>query len=261
MIKLIVSDMDGTLLKSDGSLPDGFYDTFYKLKEKGIIFAIGSGRQYHTLLNNFNEIRDSITVIAENGAILIHEGKKIFSKTITRDKALEIVQDVKKTENCDMVLCCENYAYVEDRDPEFAGAVNKYYHNTRAIKNLIDFPEDEVLKIAVYDYEDANLAKDKLVNKWGSEFQLIVSGKNWMDIGRLDVDKGTALEILQNHLKINSMDTVVFGDYFNDVPMFNKAYYSFAMENAPEGVKEQAQFIAVSNDNNGVIKKIKELVL
>jgi len=260
MIKLIVTDMDGTLLKSDGTLPDNFYDTFYKLREKGIIFLIASGRQYHTLLNNFNEVRDSISVIAENGAIVIHQGKKLFSKKIDRDKALEIVKDVKQVKNCDVVLCGSDYAYVEDKNMEFAEAVNKYYHHTKVIRDLQDFPQDEVLKIAVYDYEDAKSARDELYPRWGNEFQLIVSGKHWMDYGRLDVDKGTALEHLQKYFNIQPGETVVFGDYFNDVPMFDKAYYSFAMENAPDGVKDKARFTAGSNDSNGVIEKINELI-
>jgi len=260
MIKLIVTDMDGTLLNGEGNLPDEFYDTFYKLKNMGIIFAIGSGRQYHTLLNNFDEIRDKISVIAENGAIVIHEGKKIFSKSFSREKTIKIVEDVKKIDTSDVVVCGENYAYVEDKNPEFAAAVAKYYHHTKTVKNLIDFPDDQVLKVAVYDYEDPNISRDKLIDKWGDQFQLIVSGKNWMDFGRLDVDKGTALQAYQKLMNIKPSETVVFGDYFNDVPMFSRADYSFAMENAPQGVKDKAAFIAESNVSNGVIKKIRELV-
>lgn len=260
MIKLIVTDMDGTLLNSDSNLPDEFYDTFYKLKDMGIIFAIGSGRQYHTLLNNFNEIRDKISVIAENGAIIIHEGKKIFSKSFSRDKTIEIVKDVKKIDNCDVVVCGENYAYVEDKNPEFAAAVAKYYHHTKAVKDLLKFPADEVLKVAVYDYVDPEISRNKLFEKWGNQFQLIISGKHWMDFGRLDVDKGTALETYQKLMNIKPSETVVFGDYFNDVPMFGRADYSFAMENAPQAVKDKAAYIAESNDSNGVIKKIRELV-
>lgn len=260
MIKLIVTDMDGTLLKSNGTLPKDFYDTFDKLRENGIIFMIASGRQYHTLLDNFDKIRNSISVIAENGAIVIHEGRKLFSKTFEREKALEIVRDVKQSKNCDVVLCCSDYAYVEDKNMEFAEAVNKYYHHTKVIKDLNDFPDDEVLKIAVYDYEDAKNAREELYPKWKDEYQLIVSGKHWMDFGRLDVDKGTGLELLQEYFNIKPEETVVFGDYFNDVPLFEKAYYSFAMENAPQGVKDKARFIAKSNDDNGVIAKIKELV-
>lgn len=261
MIKLIVTDMDGTLLRGDGSLPEDFYNTFHKLKDKGIVFAVASGRQYHTLLDNFNEIRKEISVIAENGAVLIHKEKKIYTKGIDRLKALDIVKDVREIKSCDIVLCCGDYAYVEDRNPEFAEAVNKYYHHTKVIRKFEEFPEDEVLKIAVYDYEDAYALREKLVSKWGREFQLIVSGKHWMDVGRSDVDKGTALDFLQNYLNIGSEETVVFGDYYNDVPMFNKASYSYAMENAPEGVKDKAAFITMSNNCNGVIEKIKELVL
>ena len=67
--------------------------------------------------------------------------------------------------------------------------------------------------------------------------------------------------MIQQKFGITREETMVFGDYFNDVEMLKAAYHSYAMENAPSGVKKHANFIAKSNIENGVLEVIKEVVL
>ena len=74
MIKLIATDMDGTLLNSKNEIQDGFYEVFNKLEEKGIIFAAASGRQYYNLLKRFEGIEDKMMFIAENGTFVVYKG-------------------------------------------------------------------------------------------------------------------------------------------------------------------------------------------
>ncbi|MBQ8734271.1 MAG: HAD hydrolase family protein, partial [Anaerotignum sp.] len=71
--------------------------------------------------------------------------------------------------------------------------------------------------------------------------------------------KGTAVEALQDLWGIAPEETMVFGDQYNDVDMFDRAYYSFAMADAVEGVKKKARFIAGSNNEGGVVKAIREI--
>ena len=77
MIKLIATDMDGTLLNSKNEIQDGFYEVFNKLEEKGIIFAAASGRQYYNLLKRFEGIEDKMMFIAENGTFVVYKGKEL----------------------------------------------------------------------------------------------------------------------------------------------------------------------------------------
>lgn len=259
MIKLIATDIDGTLLNSDGKLPDGFNELILKLSKKGIYFAIASGRQYQTLINDFAPFKDQLVFIAENGALVMHHGKELFFRALERHKVEGIIKDIREAGDRDIVLCGKKSAYVETTNPEFEAEVRKYYFNCELVKDLLEI-EDDILKIALYDYIGAEENSYNMFNsKWGQEVNVIVSGKHWMDFGRPDVDKGVALKFLQDKFGVCFEETVVFGDYFNDVPMMEAAYYSYAVSNAPAGVKEKARFEAPSNTEEGVLKVISDM--
>ena len=87
------------------------------------------------------------------------------------------------------------------------------------------------------------------------------SGTTCFDICRLGGTKKQGINILQEMFNVGYDETMVFGDHMNDLEMMNSAYYSYAMENAKEDVKKTARFIASNNDDDGVIKVIKEVVL
>jgi len=97
--------------------------------------------------------------------------------------------------------------------------------------------------------------------KWSKLLQLTISAQVWLDIGRNDIDKGTAIKFLQSDFGLSEAETMAFGNYYNDVSMLQNVYHSYVMENAPDEVKKHGRFIAKSNDENGVIRVIKHKVL
>lgn len=261
MIKLIATDMDGTLLKSNGQLPNEFSAVLNNLIDKGVMFCVASGRQYFTLRDNMAAFKDKITFIAENGACIVKNDKELFSKTLDRTMVKEFIKDLNELPECKAVLCGKKSAYVLDKSAEFIDEVNKYYHKCSSA-NSLDEINDEFFKIALYDPKgSANNSNPILSKKWGKLLQLAVSGQVWLDIGRNDVNKGTAIKFLQGKLGITEAETMAFGDYYNDVSMLQNVYHSYVMENAPDGVKKHGRFIAKSNDENGVIMVIKHRVL
>ncbi|WP_234123026.1 Cof-type HAD-IIB family hydrolase [Clostridium hydrogenum] len=259
MIKLIATDMDGTLLKSNGELPDEFSTVLNNLIDKGIMFCVASGRQYFTLRDNMAEFKDKITFIAENGACIYKNDEELFSKTLDRAMAKEVLEDLNKLPDCKAVLCGEKSAYVLDKSIEFIDEVRKYYHKCTTA-NSFDEIDDEFFKIAIYDPKGpANNSNLLLSQKWSKKLQLTISGQVWLDVGRTDINKGTAIKSLQSKFGITEAECMAFGDYYNDVPMLESVYHSYVMENAPDGVKKHGRFIAKSNDACGVIQVIKEL--
>ena len=87
MIKLIATDMDGTLLNSKHEIDDSFYEVLPKLQEKGIKFTIASGRQYYSLLDTFEGISDNLLFIAENGTYVMYRGEEIMVNPLDKDLA------------------------------------------------------------------------------------------------------------------------------------------------------------------------------
>lgn len=261
MIKLIATDMDGTLLKSNGQLPHEFSTVLSNLIDRGIIFSVASGRQYFTLRDNMSEFKDKITFIAENGAFIVRDDKELFSKTLDRKIIKELINDLNELPDCKAIFCGKKSAYVLDKSTEFIDEVKKYYHRC-TLANNFDEIDDEFFKISLYDPKGpANNSNLFLSPKWSKTLQLTISGQVWLDIGRNDIDKGTAIKFLQSDFGVSEAETMAFGDYYNDVSMLQNVYHSYVMENAPEGVKKHGRFIAKSNDENGVISVIKHKVL
>ena len=94
MVKLILTDMDGTLLDEAGRLPQGFDAMIAELRKRGVLFGAASGRQYFSLLESFAKYRDDFVFVAENGTNVRYQGKQVFSCPMDRAVALKILNDV-----------------------------------------------------------------------------------------------------------------------------------------------------------------------
>lgn len=111
----------------------------------------------------------------------------------------------------------------------------------------------------VYGNSTTQSCYDAMYPQMPEEMTLVISGDACLDTGIKGVTKGSALAALQEMWGISPEETLVFGDQFNDVEMFDQAYYSYAMENATDGVKERARFVAGNNNNGAVVDTICRL--
>ena len=119
MIKLIATDMDGTLLDSNNTINPEFYEVFEKLKEKDVIFAAASGRQYYNLIDRFEDIKDNMMFIAENGTFVMHKGKEVLVNSLDKQLAIELIKIGQTIENSYVILCGKNSAYISNTDEKF----------------------------------------------------------------------------------------------------------------------------------------------
>lgn len=261
MIRLVASDMDGTLLNEYDKLSEETFDIIMKLKEKNILFAVASGRQYFNIKNKFSKIQENIIYVVENGSYVILEGEELYSSKLDRNIVNLFIDTARQIEGCEIVLCGKKGAYIEKSYEEFIHEVERYYLKYEIV-NSFNEVKDDILKFTIYDFKGSMENCNKIFKPlFGDNFQVMVSGENWLDIINHDVSKGVAIKQLQEKYNIRPEETMVFGDYFNDLSMFEEAYYSYAMENAPEEVKEHARFIAKSNKENGVLEVIKNKIL
>jgi Cof subfamily protein (haloacid dehalogenase superfamily) len=253
--------MDGTLLDENGNMPEGFFDIFKQLKKKDIIFAAASGRQYYNLLDNFDSIKDEMMFIAENGTLVMDKGRELYSNFLCNDDVQSLVKLSRQVNGAYTILCGKKTAYIEDNNPKLIHEVEKYYSRYKVVTDLLEV-EDDILKFTLCDFKDASKNSNGILHPlYKDKLRIIISGYLWLDLVNNDVNKGTAIKSIQQRLNISPKETMVFGDYFNDVEMLQSAYHSYAMENAPEGVKRHARFTARSNKDKGVLQVIKKLIL
>jgi len=251
-VKLVVTDMDGTLLNSNHEVSAQFFEIHKSLKEKNIHFAAASGRQYHSIAEKLEKIKSDITIIAENGGYGKQGDTDLFVFDLPLENITEPLQILRKIKNPNIVLCGMKAAYVESKDPEFIATFSQFYTKFELVDDLTKITDDTFFKIAVYHKECSETHLLPFTASFSEDLQVLVSGKNWIDISNFNANKGKALSILQNQLGVTKEETMVFGDYNNDLKMLALADFSYAMKNAHSNVKEIANFETKSNDENGV---------
>ncbi|MCL1990327.1 MAG: Cof-type HAD-IIB family hydrolase [Defluviitaleaceae bacterium] len=259
MVKLIATDMDGTLLNDKKEMPEQIFDIIDQLREKEMMFVVASGRQYQSLLRLYEGIKDKITIIAENGGIVIEEGEIVFSNIVEMEHVREIVTTVNQVPGLKIVICGLKSAYLfEDNiETEYPKEmVDSYFPVRKIIKDLDDLPEGEaVVKFAIFDPQ--HCATENIyphLSHLKAKYHIAVSGKEWVDIMNHGINKGIAIQKLQEKWRITPKETMVFGDESNDYEMMQRAYYSYAMANAVPKIKDVANFMAPSNEEAGVIQ-------
>lgn len=259
-VKLIASDMDGTLLNGKGELDPAFFPLFRELELRGIRFAAASGRQYDGLLRTFAPVADRMLFIAENGAYAAAGRKEWLLLDMDHETVAGLIAGIRRIEGTCIVLAGRDSAYIEDKQPEFVREARKYYTRCQEVGDLLDVRGDKLLKIAVYDFLGAGENSYPRLKHLEHGFQVAVSGEKWMDISRKGANKGAALELIQRKLGISSEETMVFGDQMNDASMIRQARFSYAMANAVPEIRSMAAFEAPSNEENGVMQVLGKML-
>jgi len=258
-IKLIVTDMDGTLLNSKHEVSSLFFDLFKRLKEHNIIFVAASGRPYYGMTSKLETIKNDIIIVAENGGLAIQNDNVLLSNPIKTENLRKIIAIVNSIDDAHPVFCTRHKAYVMSKSERLLELLSEYYHNYQVINSTSSIEED-VYKVALFHEESSEKYIYPSVKVLESDFKVKLSATHWVDISEIEANKGTAIKNIQKKYKITTKETLAFGDYNNDVEMFDNAYYSFAMENAHPVVKDIARF-ETSNNNNFGVEAILEQVL
>ena len=173
--------MDGTLLNDNHEINPEFWGILKKLKAKNIIFACASGRQYYSLIKTFEDTKDDIYFIAENGGFVAYQDEILHIDTLERKKVFEFIEIARKIDGVNIVLCGKNSAYVESNNSKFISEVKPYYERVEIV-NTLEEVEDDFLKIALCDFKSSEGNSYKFFKEFENKYKVTVSGKLWLDI-------------------------------------------------------------------------------
>lgn len=255
MIRLIFSDMDGTLLDENGKLPAGFGAMYERLKERGIRFAPASGRQYASLVQTFAAWRDELIFVAENGTMVMEHDRELFSSPVDRALALDVMRTGEQIGGVRSVLCGKKQGYLHSGDdaPEFRAELAKYVSQSAVVEDFASV-DDLPIKMSFCDFTGhAEETILPVMQAYADRLQVSLSSTEWVDLYNLGVSKGVAARQIQARLGITPNECAAFGDYENDLELMDAVTHSFAMENAIPAVKERARYMAPSNSADGVM--------
>ena len=260
-VKLVVTDMDGTLLNSKNDVSPRFFEIYEELKKRNIHFVAASGRQLFSIKEKLSPIKDEIYVIAENGGITLKAEEVLNTYTLPLNEVQEIIKTIREIDQAEMVICGKKRAYIESKDQDFIDFFKEFYVEYTQVDDLLEVEDDDFFKIAVYHPTDAEKHIYPSAQNFEHKFKVKVSGEHWVDLSGLETHKGNALQKLQDQLGVDKSQTMVFGDYNNDLEMLQLADFSFAMANSHPNVKKTANYSTKSNDELGVESILEKVIL
>ncbi|AYA36800.1 HAD family phosphatase [Hymenobacter oligotrophus] len=259
-IRLIATDVDGTLLNSRHELSPNFYSLFEQLQANNVVFAVASGRQYHNLRSRFARIAEHVVFVAENGSYVVWRGKQLLVQALPLAAVADVLHLARRLPGVQAVLCGKRSAYVDCGTDDFLARIRPFYDAVAVVPDLLQVTHDEFLKIALLDERGAETHLLPHFAHLQGELQVMVSGMHWLDIAHGLASKGRALAALQQQYGIGPAQTMAFGDYLNDLDMMQYAQFSYAMANAHPQVKQAARYLAASNDEFGVAAVLEQVV-
>lgn len=255
MIKLVVSDLDGTLVpEGSGTLPQELVDTLNRLQESGIPFAVSSGRQYASLKRVFRPLAVEPYILALNGGCIYKGDRCLYQDPMPQEAALTIAREAARLPYCDVILETREECWVYRSRNKVAKELDDRQYHYREIERLEDV-QGRVVKVACYLTEGLEAFAQENQQRWGGQCSVARSGERWVDFNVSN--KGRGLEALCKLLGIDPADTVAFGDNLNDRPMLAVAGTGWV---APGGNAQLRQEFPTCVDTRLEIEKILQKI-
>lgn len=264
MYKMIVTDLDGTLLDNNKSVSNSSKKYLKELKENGYIVCIDTGRTLGRAKYVLGKLDYINYIIGNNGTYIydVCSDKNIYQSTIKTEDIKELfIKYLNEYE----IFEINSYEYIlsyckkiENKEPFVEKIDNKdeYFSRINDVYNVtLSFKKEEKIDVFLEDLK--NNYKEIRVFIMQDSF----SKKKWITLINKNDDKFNGLCILKDKLGINNNDIIAFGDSLNDLEMIEKVGFGVAMKNALNDVKNKAKDITMEDNNNdGVILYLKKLI-
>lgn len=271
--KLVCIDMDGTLLNSKKRVTDETKRVLLEAKQRGVTVAISTGRIYNNAAFFSNYIGLNAPVIAANGAIIRDEKSNlIYEGIIGYEPSMEIMNVFKKY-NMKLNFHTRESIYCGGFIEKFA----IYMLSTRGLpadykvrlysvrkdnwEKVLKEKSSEILKCIAANTNKDKVKKVKEELKKIKGIEVCSSNSYNIEINAVGVSKGNAVEILGKKLGLRKEEIICIGDNENDLSMIKYAGLGVAMGNAPQYIKDQADYITSTNNEEGVSKVVRKFVL
>lgn len=260
LIRLIASDMDGTLLDEHSEVPPETYDLILALREKGVHFAASSGRRFDRLCQFFAPVRDKMDFVAANGAQVYADGELVDREVFSHLGIRRLAKTVGKFESLHMALFDDEKSFLLDDEDKFVREIDKDLPNAERIWYLPG-PDVSILKISIY-CEDGHVMDYAyaLSRELGDEFLFAPSGTHWIDALQRGVNKATGIEQVMAHHGITRDEVMAFGDSMNDYEIIRFVGIGCAMANGRPALKAVANRVIGYNYDQAVQGEMRKLL-
>lgn len=258
-VRFVAADMDHTLLMDDGTLPPGFEEHVDALAQVGAEFAIASGRPFYTLTDNLGELAGKLTLIGDNGGVIVRHGEAIYQADLPVEEYRRMARITHERGGVGIV-CALEACFMEPNARPYEDFFRRFYTRVRYVDDLceVDVPAD---KYTVYFPDnDAIERTGEYREAIGDAYTFACGDIMWLDIMPGGVSKGAAMRHVSELLGIPCVDMAAFGDAPNDADMLECVGFGYMMANAVPVMSAHASLVAPSNEERGVLQVIDQIV-
>ncbi|MDR1030542.1 MAG: HAD family hydrolase [Treponema sp.] len=255
MIKMIVMDLDGTLLTDDKNISDYTLSVLKKCKSNGIKIVIATARSEKSAKRCIELVKLDIMILNGGALVINNDQKIIYKKLLSVETSDGIINECVKNKNVgDLTVETEKNYYVSYKESAYHP---DYMHGE--YYNFLNPLSQETYKITV-EIIDRKIALD-IENKFKESKLISFSGENWHRFAHKEAEKIEAINAIVNHENITISEIVAFGDDYNDIEMVKNCGVGIAMENGIEEIKKVAKYICGKNNEDGIGKWIEKNLL
>jgi len=267
MYKLVALDMDGTLLREDKTISDRTKKAIKDARDIGTTVVLATGRPIEgvkKVLEELDMLTDKDYVLSYNGALVQKTSdKKVISKVALTGKDAHYLYELSKKLGVNMHAFSEKLGLVTPKMSKYTEIEANINGINASVIDMNTIHEDDVIiKIMMIDEpEILGAAFDNLPKEVFEKYTVVRSTPYFLEFLNKDANKGVGVELLAKHLGIKQDEIITMGDAGNDIHMIEYAGLGIAMGNAFDEIKEIANYITDTNENDGVAKAIEKFVL
>lgn len=279
MIKLFVSDMDGTLLNGQHTISPKTVENIKKLQASGIEFMIATGRTFASSKSLLQLFDIECELINLNGAAIYDQEGNILESIPLEKNVTQSLIEYCNNYHLEYTIMTENNIYVNNKEI-FMKRMNDYFkssesigtnitsvqflsefNNSYDVSEMQNHPLEHPLKMIVVSEKPATLASLKRLFEKDGSLDITSTGDDNLEITHIYAQKGFAIQAYANKKGWSMEEVATIGDSFNDRSMLKMAGYGFVMSNAHDELKRLTPYIAPSNEDDGVAKIIDDILL
>ena len=261
MIKLIASDMDGTLLDQNSEVPPETFELIEGLYKRGVHFVASSGRRYDTLRWLFEPVADKIDYVASLGTQVYVENEVIDREVFSSASIRKLFELTSEFDCIHLVVYDRTHTYLLDDQSSFVRELDKDLPNAERVFDPPS-PDVSIIKAAICCDSRARSMDMAMIleREMGDRLSFMPSGETWIDVVPRGVNKATGLEQIRRYYGISRDEIAVFGDSMNDYAMLRYAGTAYVMSNARYALKTIASKVIAPNTEQGVQKEMRRIL-
>ena len=261
MIKLVATDIDGTIFIPEKEFTSGVMDCIKKLSNSGIKVVLVTGRMNAAATKIAQDLGLNTPVVSYQGGLVVENGKKLYERYLTEEQT-ERILDWAEKENIHINLYNDDVLYSETECYEVQRYCNNL-HTAHTVEKFSEIKKDKINKLLAIDYSnpDRITKYEKELQEIFPDLYIVKSTPYFLEFSNPEASKKCAVEFLQNYWGLKKEEILTIGDQNNDIALLQAGGLKIAMGNATEDLKAIADYVTDSVYEDGFVKAMEKFCI